>query len=120
MREAIVDNPYLGRDLSELAHACDERAVELQARSWNSEAERNALREATAELLSAVAQQLSGVLAPTQEKSPDGSHADELGISALREIIATHVTHTPLSGGAGHAWVQAFDPGQDGQLPPRD
>jgi hypothetical protein len=111
-----MDNPYLGRGLDELAHACDARAIELQARSWHSEAERNALREATAELLSAVAQQLSVTLTSAPGNEP-ASPADELGISALREIIATHVTHAPLSGGARHAWVQAFVPGE-GDVPP--
>jgi hypothetical protein len=113
-----MDNPYLGRGLNALAHACDERALELHARAWHSEAERNALREATAELLSAVAQQLSGVLASAPVNEP-ASAADELGISALREIIATRVTHAPLSG-AHHAWVQAFMPGNGDTSSPRD
>lgn len=113
-----MNNPYLGCGLNELAHACDERAIELQARAWHSEAERNALREATAELLSAVAQQLSGALASVPAGEPD-SPANELGISALREIIATRVIHAPLSG-ARHAWVQAFVPGKGDTLPPRD
>jgi hypothetical protein len=113
-----LENPYLDYGLSELAQACDERASELQARSWRSEAERNALREATAELLSAVAHQLSDALASPSVEAPDAAAADELGISALREIIATHVTHTPLSDGMRHPWVQAFVPG-DGEAPTR-
>ena len=100
-----MDNPYLDLDPNALAHACDVRAGELQARAWHSEDERNALREATAELLAAVARQLSGDL-----ESGDADAAD-LTAGDLREIIATRVSHAPLHTPAAHAWVNDFAPG---------
>jgi len=100
-----MDNPYLDLDSTALAQACDVRAGELQARAWHSEEERNALREATAELLASVARQLSGTL------ESDEAHAADLSAGDLREIIATRVSHAPLHPPAAHAWVNDFAPG---------
>ena len=105
-----MDNPYLDLAPNALAQACDVRAGELQARAWHSEEERNALREATAELLAAVARQLSGTLEPGEADAADLSAGD------LREIIATRVSHAPLHPPAAHAWVNDFAPG--GGAPP--
>jgi len=102
-----MDNPYLDLDPNALAQACDVRAGELQARAWHSEEERNALREATAELLAAVARQLSGTL---ESGEPD---AVDLSAGDLRQIIATRVSHAPLHTPATHAWVNDFAPGGD-------
>ena len=100
-----MDNPYFDLDPTALAQVCDARAGELQARAWHSEEERNALREATAELLAAVARQLSG--------TSDSVDAGAAGLSTgdLREIIATRVSHAPLHPPAAHAWVNDFAPG---------
>ncbi|WP_159016322.1 hypothetical protein [Cognatiluteimonas profundi] len=109
-----MDNPYLDRELSELAQACDERAGELQARAWHSEAERNALREATADLLSAVARQLAS--APLSGSSPaNATDAATSSLSAadLRTIIDTRVCHQPLHASPTHTWVRDFAPGGD-------
>lgn len=76
-------------DPRELAHLCDQRAHELHARAWRSEAEREALREATADLLSAVAREL-GVGAAAE---PVGT---PLSDDELRTLIATRVVHQPL------------------------
>jgi hypothetical protein len=112
-----MDNPYFDFDIGALAQACDERAGALQACAWQTEAERNALREATAELLAAVARQLSATV-----QTSKGSPAD-LSFGELREIIATRVSHAPLHAAAAHAWVSDFAPG-DGidatAAPPRD
>lgn len=99
-----MDNPYFDLDPTSLAQVCDARAGELQARAWHSEEERNALREATAELLAAVARQLSG----TGETGDAG-----LSTGELREIIATRVCHVPLHAPTTHAWVNDFAPGDD-------
>ncbi|MFL6591259.1 MAG: hypothetical protein ACJ8GK_00945 [Luteimonas sp.] len=98
-----MDNPYIDLGLDALAQACDERALELQARAWHSEAERDALREATAELLAVVARQLSARMDTTD--SP-------LDTAELREIIANRVSHAPLYAPASHPWEQAFAPGE--------
>ena len=100
-----MDNPYFELDPNALAQACDARAGELHARAWHSEEERNALREATAELLAAVARQLSGVVGSRDAGATDLSAGD------LREIIATRVRHAPLHAPAAHAWVNDFTPG---------
>lgn len=102
-----MDNPYLDLAPNALAQACDVRAGELHARAWHSEEERNALREATAELLAAVARKLSGATAPGDTGTTDLSAGD------LREIIATRVSHAPLHTPAAHAWVNDFAPGGD-------
>lgn len=102
---------HIDLDSEDLAHACEERAQALHARAWRSEAERDALREATADLLSAVARQLSA-LAPIPVAAPGLSPAE------LRETLATRVVHECLtSTDAGmadptsHAWVGCFKPG---------
>lgn len=100
----LMDHPYIDLGLDALAQACDERAAELQARAWQSEAERNALREATAELLAAVARQLSARV--------DGTTDMPLDAAELRDIIANRVSHAPLHAPAAHAWHQAFAPGE--------
>lgn len=105
-----MDNPYFDLTPTALAQACDVRAGELHARAWHSEEERNALREATAELLAAVARKLSGTL----ESGDTGVTA--LSAGDLREIIATRVSHAPLHTPATHAWVNDFAPG-DGLSP---
>ncbi len=107
-----MDHPYLDRELSDLAQACDERAGELQACAWHTEAERNALREATAELLSAVARQLASA-ALSQSSPAEGIDAASSGLSAgdLRTIIDTQVCHQPLHASSTHAWVRDFAPG---------
>ena len=103
-----MDNPYFDLGPDALAQACDERASELQARAWHSEAERNALREATAELLAAVARQLS-----TGVETVAGPALDT---AELRDIIANRVSHAPLHMPASHAWHQSFAPGGDTDL----
>ena len=100
-----MDNPYFDLELDALAQACDYRAAELQARAWRSEAERNALREATAELLAAVARQLS----TRGDRAGDGV----LDTVELRDMIANRVSHAPLHVPTSHAWHQAFAPGDD-------
>jgi len=102
-----MDNPYFDLGLDALAYACDERAAELQARAWQSEAERNALREATAELLAAVARQLS-----TRRDMTDDAVLDT---AELRDVIANRVSHAPLHMPASHAWHKAFAPGDDAE-----
>ena len=96
-------------DPDDLAQACGERAQALQARAWRNEAERDALREATAELLSAVARQLAA-LAPTPVSAPG------LSTEELRETLETRVVHQPLHAepvaGGTHAWVRCFEPGE--------
>jgi len=76
----------------DLAHLCDQRAHELHARAWRSEAERDALREATADLLSVIARQLDAgaLLAPVP--SAERGLSDE----ELRALIATRVVHQSL------------------------
>ena len=85
-----MDTSPLPHDLDprDLAHLCDQRAHELHVRAWRTDAERDALREATADLLSAVARQLDGG-AP----AADGPVLSE---DELRTLIATHVVHQPL------------------------
>ena len=81
-------SPY-DMDPRDLALLCDRRAHELQARAWRTEAERDALRVATADLLAAVARQLApGV----PSSSADAALSDE----ELRSLIATQVVHQPL------------------------
>lgn len=106
-----MDNPYLDREPSDLAQACDARAGELQARAWHSEAERNALREATADLLSAVARQLAPARSPGS--SANGIDAPPSGLSPaeLRTIIDTRVCHQSLHASPAHSWVRDFAPG---------
>ena len=77
-------------DPRDLAHLCNQRAHELHARAWRSDAERDALRSATADLLSVVARQLdSGALA-----APDTTRS--LSDEELRVLIATRVVHQSL------------------------
>ncbi|NUS38612.1 MAG: hypothetical protein HOQ02_06265 [Lysobacter sp.] len=103
--------PCIDLDAEHLAQVCEERAHALQARAWRSEAERDALREATADLLNAVARQLgAATLAPTPVSAPG------LSPTELRETLATRVVHQPLHAepvaGARHAWVRCFEPGE--------
>ena len=88
-----MDTSPLPHDLDrrDLAHLCEQRAHELHARAWRSDAERDALREATADLLSAVARQLDAgaALAPVPSARP-------LSEEELRALIATRVVHQPL------------------------
>lgn len=87
-----MDTPPLPQDLDrrDLAHLCEQRAHELHARAWRSDAERDALREATADLLSAVARQLdAAVLPPAPSARP-------LSDEEVRALIATRVVHQPL------------------------
>ena len=51
-------NPYIAFDLSDLAPLCAQRVGRLRAKDWATPAERDLLREDTALLLDAVAQQL--------------------------------------------------------------
>lgn len=51
-------NPYIAFDLSDLAPLCAQRVGRLRAKDWTTPAERDLLREDTALLLDAVAQQL--------------------------------------------------------------
>lgn len=76
-------------DPRDLAQLCDQRAHELQARAWRSDAERDALRQATADLLSAVARQLDAGV-----QLPPGAAA--LSDDELRSLIATRVVHQSL------------------------
>jgi hypothetical protein len=78
-------------DPRDLAQLCDQRAHQLHARAWRSEAERDALREATADLLGVVARQLDAgaLLAPAP--SERGLSEEE-----LRALIATRVVHQSL------------------------
>jgi hypothetical protein len=108
MQDRQVDNSYRDCGLNDLALACDERAGELQARAWQSEAERNALREATAELLSAVARQLAS--GPSHAGAID-SPPSALSAADLRTIIDTRVSHQPLHVSPTHSWVHDFAPG---------
>lgn len=75
-------------DPRDLAHLCSQRAHELHARAWRSDAERDALREATANLLNVVARQLDAGALP----APGRSLSDE----ELRDLIATRVVHQSL------------------------
>ena len=88
-----MDTPPLphGLDRRDLAQLCARRAQELHARAWRSDAERDAMREATADLLRAVARQLENgaVLAPAPAARP-------LDEAELRALIATRVVHQPL------------------------
>ena len=112
-------NPYCDLDLDELAQACGERAGELQARAWRNEDERNALREATAELLAAVASQLAaGAHTTGASTCAADAHARLLSASELLEITANNVTHQSLHtgahvsfGGTRHTWIDDFVPG---------
>jgi hypothetical protein len=79
-------------DPRDLAHLCDQRAHELQARAWRSEAERDALREATADLLGVVARQLDAGALPAPVPSAERSLSEE----ELRALIATRVVHQSL------------------------
>lgn len=65
-----LTNPYIELDSCELAHACEERVGQLQAREWTTAAERDALREKTALLLDAVAQQLSACRRKAETPTP--------------------------------------------------
>ena len=87
-------------DPRDLAHLCGQRAHELQARAWRTDAERDALREATAELLAAVARQLDAGM-----RLAPGDAA--LSADEVRALIATRVVHQSL---------HPTDPAQ----PPRD
>ena len=97
-REASSRIPIPGMDTSplphdldprDLAHLCDQRAHELHVRAWRTDAERDALREATADLLSVVARQLDvGTASPAE--------CPALSEDELRTLIATHVVHQPL------------------------
>ena len=78
-------------DPRELAHLCDQRAHELQTCAWRSEAERNALREGTADLLSVVARELGATV-----NSATGPLETPLSDDELRTLIATRVVHQPL------------------------
>lgn len=95
-------SPFLPAELGpeDLAHACEERAQSLQARAWRDEAERDALREATADLLNAAARQLAAL-------SPMPVNAPGLSTAELRETLATRVVHQPLH----HPPLAAFEPG---------
>jgi hypothetical protein len=105
-----MDKPHFDCDLNALARACDERAGELHTRAWRSEAERNALREATADLLSAVARKLSAA-SQASSSMPDCQRL-ALSASDLRDMIETRVVHMPLQNTGGpHAWVDDFTPG---------
>lgn len=79
-------------DPRDLAHLCDQRAHDLQARAWRSEAERDALRESTADLLNAVARQLDATTALV----PPSPATRPLSEEELRALIATRVVHAPL------------------------
>lgn len=89
-----MDKSPISHDLdpTQLAHLCDQRAQELHARAWHSDAERDALREATADLLSAVARELCA-RGPFTTTPPD---APRLSDDELRTLIATRVVHQPL------------------------
>ena len=99
-----MDQPFEEGDLQALAHACEERAWELQARAWQTQAERNALRAATAKLLTAVSRRLA---------AQDGSLAGRLDTDGVRAILATQVAHSPLQSAQDHAWITAFEPGAE-------
>jgi hypothetical protein len=77
-------------DPRDLAHLCNQRAHELHARAWRSDAERDALREATADLLNVVARQLDYGALP----APDAGRS--LSDEELRALIATRVVHQSL------------------------
>ena len=97
-----MDQPLDDHDLSALAQACEERAWELQARAWQTEADRNALREATADLLTMVARRL----APRDPSKVAGLEGD-----GVRTLIDKHVLHSSLQAAQYHAWIRAFAPG---------
>lgn len=84
-----ADSPYLALAHDALGGLCAERADALQARAWRDEAERDALREETACLLRVVAWRL-GAGARLHEGTP-------LSADALRDYLANHLEHQPLS-----------------------
>jgi hypothetical protein len=96
-----MDRPCTEGDLHALAQACEERAWELQARAWHSEAERNALREATAALLTSVARRLAG---------QESSTVPGLDNATVHALITDHVVHSPLQAAQYRAWIAASDP----------
>ena len=82
------DDPLRDLDPDLLGSLCAQRAEALQARAWRDEAERDALREATAHLLRAVACRL-GARVPLCEAALTGE--------ALRDYLANHLDHQPLA-----------------------
>jgi hypothetical protein len=88
--ECTMDHLPADLELSALAQACEERAHELQACAWRSEAERNALRENTAQLLASIARQLS------ESQCIGAAPVQALSSGELRRIIDSQVVHAPL------------------------
>ena len=81
-------NPYIAFDLSDLAPLCAQRVGRLRAKDWSTPAERDLLREDTALLLDAVAQQLG-----TSSGSAQPADAITLG-----ELVNS-IEYGPLSKG---------------------
>ena len=81
-------NPYIAFDLSDLAPLCAQRVGRLRAKDWSTPAERDLLREDTALLLDAVAQQLG-----TSNGSTQPADAITLG-----ELVNS-IEYGPLSNG---------------------
>ena len=81
-------NPYIAFDLSDLAPLCAQRVGRLRAKDWSTPAERDLLREDTALLLDAVAQQLG-----TSNGSARPADAVTLG-----ELVDS-IEYGPLSSG---------------------
>ena len=81
-------NPYIALDLNELAPLCAHRVGRLRAKDWSTPAERDLLREDTALLLDAVAQQLG-------TSNGSARPADAITLSEL----VNSIEHGPLSRG---------------------
>ena len=81
-------NPYIAFDLSDLAPLCAQRVGRLRAKDWATPAERDLLREDTALLLDAVAQQLG-------TSNGGAQPADAITLSEL----VSSIEHGPLSSG---------------------
>jgi hypothetical protein len=94
-------NPYIAFDLSDLAPLCAQRVGRLRAKDWSTPAERDLLREDTALLLDAVAQQLGTSSGSTQP-------ADAI---TLGELVNS-IEYGPLSTGRRTQVVHAT-----GQVP---
>ena len=94
-------NPYIALDLSDLAALCAQRVGRLRAKDWSTPAERDLLREDTALLLDAVAQQLG-----TSNGSAQPADAITLG-----ELVNS-IEYGPLSNGRRTQVVHAT-----GQVP---
>lgn len=95
-------NPYVAFDLSDLAPLCAQRVGRLRAKDWSTPAERDLLREDTALLLDAVAQQLG-------TSNADAQPADAI---TLGELVSS-IEHGPLSSSGRRA--QAVQPARAAQ-----